>query len=111
MLSIRYRPLLSIAVAACVLAGCKTTQRTDASPAMQSAQAGCATCVFHMDDVVGCKLAVKIDGKPYLVVGSGIDDHGDAHAADGLCLVARDADVMGSIEDGRFVGTSVKLRP
>lgn len=111
MLTVRYRPLLSIAVASCLLVGCKTAQRVDSTPFARLAQAGCATCIFGMKDVVGCKLAVKIDGKPYLLVGSDIDDHGDAHAADGLCLIARDADVTGTIEGDRFVATSIKLRP
>ncbi len=52
-------------------------------------KAGCGTCAFGMKEVVVCKLAVRIDGTPYLVAGSDIDYHGDAHARDGPCNSAR----------------------
>jgi hypothetical protein len=45
------------------------------------------------------------------VDGSGIDDHGDAHASDGLCKKIRPAMVTGHIENGRFKATRVKLIP
>ena len=96
--------------------GCKSTQRAaDArrpvASTTQKVEAGCATCVFDMKDVTGCKLAAKIDGVAYLVTGSNIDDHGDAHAADGLCLIAKPAEVQGKIEGDRFVATMFQLRP
>ena len=34
--------------------------------AARTVEAGCATCIFNMEGVKGCKLAVRIDGKPYL---------------------------------------------
>ena len=71
--------------------------------------AGCATCIFDMKGVSGCKLAVKIDETPYLVTGSDIDDHGNAHAADGLCNSARDALIQGTIKDGRFVAKKFQV--
>ena len=96
--------------------GCKPTQRAEdarrpVASATQEVEAGCATCVFDMEDVVGCKLAVKIDGTAYLVTGSEIDDHGDAHAPDGLCQVARAAVVLGGIEGDRFVAKKFRLNP
>ncbi len=108
---------LSIPVLASLLAmGCTTNQRfTDADGIEpmppQLVEAGCATCIFDMEGVVGCKLAVKIDGKPYLVTGSDIDDHGDAHASDGLCLTARKAVVEGKIDGDQFVATKIELQP
>jgi hypothetical protein len=57
-----------------------------------------------------CELAVKIDGKVYGVEGSKLDDHGDAHAADGMCMVARQAYVEGRIEGDKFVAQRVELR-
>jgi len=85
------------------LAGCKTSQR--------AVPIGCATCVFHMNDVHGCKLAVEIEGRPYLVTGSGIDDYGDAHAPDGLCNTERQAYVDGRVEGHRFVAKHIELLP
>lgn len=76
-----------------------------------AAVAGCATCIFGMPDVSGCVLAIDIGGKHYLVDGSAIDDHGDAHAADGLCKTDRPATVEGVIKDGRFLARRFELVP
>lgn len=81
--------------------GCRTTSRTHT--------VGCATCIFDMPEVSGCQLAVKVDGVPYLVDGSGIDDHGDAHAADGLCNSERQAIVKGSIRNDRFAAQHIEV--
>ena len=64
-----------------------------------------------MKGVEGCKLAVEIDGQRYLVQGSDIDDHGDAHASDGLCNAARRATVKGKISGDRFVADVIRLSP
>ena len=72
---------------------------------------GCATCIFDMKGVSGCKLAVKIDGKPYLVSGVGMDHLGDAHASDGLCNTERKGTVVGRIKGGRFIAKRIELFP
>lgn len=77
----------------------------------QTVEAACATCVFEMEGVSGCKLAVKVDGKAYLVSGTDMDDHGDAHASDGMCHIARKAVVDGEVIGDRFVASSFKLLP
>ena len=84
--------------------GEETTQR-------MTVVAGCANCIFDMPGAKGCKLAVKIDGTAYLVTGSNIDDHGDAHASDGLCNASRNAVVEGRIDGDRFVATHFALKP
>ena len=68
-------------------------------------------CIFGMKGVTGCKLAVEIEGKHYLVKGSSIDDHGDAHADDGLCNAAREAIVSGEVKEGMFVAEHINLLP
>jgi len=68
-------------------------------------EAGCATCIFNMEGVTGCKLAVKIDGKAHLVSGADVDAHGA-----GLCRAAKEAKVVGEIEGGKFVATSFELQ-
>lgn len=88
----------------------------DAAEAEAQAQAievnfGCATCIYDMEGVTGCVLAVKINGEYYLVDGVDIDDLGDAHAADGLCLVERRGTITGAIEGDRFVATAASLLP
>ena len=72
----------------------------------QTVEVGCGSCIFDMDGVSGCQLAVKIDQKPYLVSGSDID----AHTA-GLCAGAKQAEVAGKIEGGKFVVSRMELKP
>lgn len=71
----------------------------------ETVTAGCGLCIFGMKGVNSCKLAIEVDGKHYLVRGSRLDDHGDAHAADGMCNVSRQAVVDGRIEDDVAVVT------
>ncbi|MEZ5275827.1 MAG: DUF6370 family protein [Opitutaceae bacterium] len=70
--------------------------------------ASCGQCQFGMEGD-SCDLAVRINGQAYFVDGTGIDDHGDAHATDGFCSAVRSARVAGSIIDGRFHATSFVL--
>jgi len=72
--------------------------------------ASCGQCKFGMKGG-GCTLAVKIDGKPYFVEGTKIDQHGDAHAADGFCSAVRQAEVTGEVVGDKFKATSFKLLP
>ena len=72
--------------------------------------AACGQCRFGMEGE-GCTLAVKIDGTAYYVEGTGIDDHGDAHAEDGFCEAVRQAEVSGRIEDGKFHASAFRLLP
>jgi hypothetical protein len=46
-----------------------------------------------------------------MVDGAKMSDHGNAHAADGMCSMVRQATVQGSVENGRFVATSFSLLP
>lgn len=76
----------------------------------QIVEASCGQCKFGMD-AKGCDLAVRIDGKSYFVDGTTINQHGDAHSADGFCSAIRKAEVSGMITDNRFKATSFKLLP
>lgn len=76
----------------------------------QIVEASCGQCRFHLPGK-GCDLAVRIDDKAYFVDGTGIDDHGDAHAEDGLCARIRKARVSGQIVNNRFQATSFQLLP
>ncbi|RYZ45087.1 MAG: hypothetical protein EOP49_25845, partial [Sphingobacteriales bacterium] len=64
-------------------------------------EASCGKCKFGMggDD---CALAVRFNGKAYLVDGTSIDNFGDAHASDGFCNSIRQARVSGQVVNGRF---------
>ena len=73
-------------------------------------EAACGQCQFELEGT-GCDLAVRIDGESYYVDGTAIDEHGDAHAADGFCNTVRTARVTGRVESGRFISTSFELLP
>lgn len=77
----------------------------------QVVEVSCGQCKFGMTEKKGCDLAVRIDGKSYFIVGTKIDDHGDAHAHDGFCEAIRKAEVVGEIKGNRFVVTQFKLLP
>ncbi|MCX6323697.1 MAG: DUF6370 family protein [Sphingobacteriales bacterium] len=82
----------------------------DSTKPLLKVEAGCGQCRFGLQKS-GCDLAVKIDGKAYFVDGTGINDHGDAHAADGFCESTRKAVVQGKIVDNRFLVSYFKLLP
>ena len=96
--------------------GCEQSAETDTQVAsVQPAQmilveAACGQCQFDLPGG-GCDLAVRIDGTAYYVDGNSIDDHGDAHAEDGLCNAIHQARVEGRVEKGRFVATAVEVLP
>ncbi len=73
-------------------------------------EAGCGQCRFTLPGK-SCDLAVRFNGKAYYVDGTHIDDHGDAHAADGFCEATRKAEVQGALMDDRFKVTYFKLLP
>lgn len=70
--------------------------------------ASCGTCKFKMK-AKGCPLAVKFEGKPYLVEGTDIDEHGDAHSEEGFCNAIRKAKVQGEVVGDKFVVTYFEL--
>jgi hypothetical protein len=70
----------------------------------QVVEVGCGSCIYSMSGVKGCQLAVKIDGKSYLVTGA---DHVDAHK---YCSAAKQATVSGRIEGDKFVATKFEVK-
>ena len=70
--------------------------------------AACGQCRLGLPGK-GCDLAVRIEGKAYFVDGTKIDEHGDAHAAEGFCNAVRKAKVQGKVVEGRFKATSFAL--
>ncbi|MBW2530297.1 MAG: hypothetical protein JRI55_02380 [Deltaproteobacteria bacterium] len=73
-------------------------------------EASCGQCRFGLPGE-DCDLAIRFDGQAYFVDGTGIDDHGDAHAGDGFCNAVRKARVSGRVVNGRFVATAFELLP
>ena len=85
------------------------TQNTEDISIHQVVEAACGQCQFGMTEKLGCDLAIRIDGENYFVDGTKIDEHGDAHADDGFCVVIRNANVKGKIVEGRFKSESFTL--
>ena len=71
-------------------------------------EASCGICMLNMKGKE-CELAVKIKDSTYYVVGTGIDDHGDAHSDSGFCNAIRKADVQGKVMNNKFHVTYFKL--
>ena len=71
----------------------------------KTVEIACASCIYGMPGVSGCKLAAKIDGKPVLVTGTAFDAH-----KSGLCSGAKQAIVKGELRGEEFVATEVKLK-
>lgn len=105
-------PLLTLFVlAACTYEASVTAAPAGASPSAVSArevEAACGTCQFGLPGS-DCALAVRIDGHAYYVDGTSLDDHGDAHAADGFCNAVRKARVSGALVGERFHADSFEL--
>ncbi len=76
----------------------------------QVAEISCGQCQFELDSEKGCSLAVRYDDKAYFVEGFNIDDFGDAHdKTKGFCNVITKAEIVGILEDGKFIASAVKL--
>jgi len=106
--------LASIALLAMVTPACRArmtpSERPVAIPYTGIVEAGCARCRFQAAKS-GCDLAIHVDGHTWLVAGTAIDDHGDAHAADGFCNATRQARVTGRFEGDLFVADEFELLP
>lgn len=103
---------LLVSVAMLFLANFSFAQQRKEAPQKFSGivEAACGQCQFGVKGE-GCSLAVKIDNHVYFVDGTKIDDHGDAHAADGFCNAVRKANVKGKIVNGRFKANTFRLLP
>ncbi len=72
------------------------------------AEASCGICMLNMEGKE-CELAVRIKDSKYYIVGTGIDDYGDAHSDIGFCNAVRKADIQGKVIDNEFHITYFKL--
>jgi len=74
----------------------------------QMVELSCGQCQLGMKGG-GCSLAIRHGDETYFVADADIDDHGDAHADDGLCNCVRQARVTGTIKDGKLHATNIEL--
>lgn len=66
----------------------------------QTVEAGCGKCMFKMTGVDSHELAIRIDGKPYLVMGEYVDP-----TEAGMCEAVKKAQVVGRVV--QFEGLTV----
>ena len=99
--------IISLSAIVFLIASCATMKNTNNS-IEEIYDVSCGMCNFEMTGEE-CALAIRIEGKEYYVEGSAIDEHGDAHADDGLCTVVRKAKVKGVIKKGVFVAEMIEL--
>ena len=109
--------LIPLAVTALMLAGCGQEQTTSTPPQSsetstavltaageQTVELSCATCIYKMSDVAGCKLAAKVAGQAMLVDGPSIDLH-----EHNLCSGTTQAKVVGKVESGKFIASNITI--
>ncbi len=77
----------------------------------QVVEVACAYCQFEMDGIESCELAIRHEGKTYLVADRTIDDFGDPHAPNGLCNCIRKVKVSGQVLAGEFVASDFNILP
>lgn len=70
----------------------------------QTVDAACGVCIYKMPGVTGCPLAIKIDGKAYLVEGAKWPNHD-------YCDRNCQAVVSGKIEGDKFIATKFDAKP
>ena len=99
--------IISLSAIVFFIASCATMKNTNNS-IEEIYDVSCGMCNFEMTGE-DCALAIRIEGKEYYIEGSVIDEHGDAHADDGLCTVVRKAKVKGVIKKGVFVAEMIEL--
>ena len=72
------------------------------------AEAACGICMLNMQGEE-CELAVKIKDSKYYVIGTGIDDHGNAHSKKGFCNAIRKAEIHGKVINNKYHITYFEL--
>ena len=74
----------------------------------QTVDAACAMCQFKVKTDKGCAMAVKINGKVFVVEGINKKEFGEMHSDDGYCKIMKKAVDSGEIKKGKFYATSFK---
>jgi len=105
--------MMTISALILVVLGCQSADYDSAASSSSVAtafnnhvvEAGCAGCIFKMEGAEGCELAVKINGKPYLVSGVDVDTHDS-----GMCESSLQAILSGEVKGDEFVATKFELR-
>jgi len=73
------------------------------------AEVGCGKCMYDKDDVKGCKTAVKIKDKVYMVKAASKDGECDAHE-EGLCKTTKKATLTGKVVGEKFLATKIDIQ-
>ncbi|MFK7031312.1 DUF6370 family protein [Flavobacterium oreochromis] len=74
----------------------------------QDVEASCGLCQLGTKDK-DCSLTIRYNNNVYKVIGTSIDDHGDAHATNGFCNSIKKAKVSGTLKEGKFLVKKFRL--
>ncbi|MFT5455951.1 MAG: hypothetical protein ACI9K2_002435 [Myxococcota bacterium] len=100
---------LRVAVAS-TLVGCSMVFGTPITD--QTVPAACGLCIYGQPSQFGCYWAIEWDGAYYPVNGqTPSDEEHEAHGAEGMCTVSRQARVSGTLRKGKFLADSFELLP
>lgn len=77
----------------------------------QTVDSSCGLCQFGQTQQKGCLINVKLDGKPYPVVGGPKLSMAEMHQPGGYCVAIRKAKVSGHLDGDRFMVSSWELLP
>lgn len=105
-------PAIALVIATLAASGCEKATQVSKAPATLTnrvVEASCGSCNFGLPGE--CALAIRVDGKAYPVDGASLDDYGDAHAADGMCNMIRQATITGTIDGDHVHATAFSLLP
>jgi len=103
------------AAGALIAALCLTASCGDGGEKIEdrTVEAACGLCQFEMEGRSECYWAIRIDGKEVMTRGDALpsDAEHDAHGPEGMCTVARQARVTGTLYETYFLATEFELLP
>ena len=73
------------------------------------AEVGCAKCIYSKKGEKGCRTAVKIDDKVYMLKAAAKEGECNAHK-EGLCKTKKKATLNGKVVDDKFLATKVEIQ-
>lgn len=78
----------------------------------ETVTAACGMCIFGQRTDAGCYWAIEWDGAYYPVNGhTPTEEEHASHGSEGMCTVARQAKVSGTLRKGRFLADRFELLP
>ncbi|WP_258932597.1 DUF6370 family protein [Flavobacterium oreochromis] len=74
----------------------------------QDVEASCGLCQLGTKDK-DCSLTIRYNNNVYKVIGTSIDDHGDAHATNGFCNSIKKSKSFWDIKRRKILSKEISL--